>query len=326
MAASDDIVLAAGILRKGGVVAFPTETVYGLGADALNVTAVERIFTLKGRPTQHPLIVHLGAASQLQDWARDIPPSALALAGRFWPGPLTLILKRAAQVPDSVTGGQDTVGLRVPNHPVALELLRCFGSGIAAPSANRFGRISPTTKEHVAAELGKTVDLILDGGPCAVGLESTIVSLVDDAPVILRPGAISPEALAEVLGKKPDVATGHTTLRAPGMLERHYAPQTLTRLVAGEKLYHEVCALLAFGQQVGVLEMARARSVLPTLERGVHRFAMPATPGEYAQHLYACLREADAAHYDILLVERPPVDAAWLAINDRLFRATQKTS
>jgi len=200
MSGNEDIVIAAAILQRGGVVAFPTETVYGLGADALNAAAVERIFTIKGRPTHHPLIVHLADAAQLHEWARDIPEIAYTLAAHFWPGALTLILKRAARVPDNVTGGQDTIGLRVPDHPVALELLQKFGGGIAAPSANRFGRISPTAQEHVRTELGSAVDMILDGGPCQVGLESTIVSLVGERPVILRPGGVSREALEAVLG------------------------------------------------------------------------------------------------------------------------------
>ena len=306
MSDGDEIVLAAGILRTGGVVAFPTETVYGLGADALNAEAVQRIFTIKGRPTQHPLIVHLADISQVQDWARDIPAIAFDLARQFWPGPLTLILKRAAHVPDNVTGGQDTVGLRVPNHPVALELLRSFGSGIAAPSANRFGRISPTTQAHVRAELGKAADAILDGGPCAVGLESTIVSLVGGEPVILRPGAISPDALATVLGRKVSLNTVVDAVRAPGMLEQHYSPQTLLRTIPTERLYQEVCGLLAFGRQVGVLEIERKQTLLPVLERGVHRYAMPVKPEDYARCFYATLREADEARFDILFCHLSP--------------------
>src|SRR3990172_3568489 len=320
---SDEIALAVGLLRQGGVVAFPTETVYGLGADALNPAAVQRIFTIKGRPQHHPLIVHLADVSQLAEWARDIPPDAYALAEHFWPGPLTLILKRAARVPDSVTGGQDTIGLRVPNHPVALALLRQFAGGIAAPSANRFGRISPTRKEHVSAELGDAVGLILEGGWCSVGLEWTIVNLTSATPAILRPGHISAAALAEVLGKP---VTGHGSAepagpRASGMLESHYAPRTPLPLIPTQQLLQEVSALLAFARRVAVLELERTPSKVPYLERGVYHYIMPNTPEEYARRLYATLREADAQGCDFLFVEQPPEDEAWSAINDRLRRA-----
>ena len=198
-----DIQRAVALLRQGELVALPTETVYGLDADALNPDAVAKIFAAKGRPSDHPLIVHLADAEALTTWARDIPKDAIALARAFWPGPLTLILKKEEGVPDIVTGGQDTVGLRVPNHPIALQLLRAFGSGLAAPSANRFGRISPTTAEHVRQELGDRVPLILDGGPCQVGLESTILDLSRGVPVILRPGAIGADDIARVIGRRP---------------------------------------------------------------------------------------------------------------------------
>jgi L-threonylcarbamoyladenylate synthase len=196
-----EIERAVALLRRGELVAFPTETVYGLGADAANPAAVARIFAAKGRPADHPLIVHLPAAEHLARWARDIPAEAEKLAAAFWPGPLTLILKRQPQVPNAVTGGQDTVGLRVPSHPLALELLRAFEGGIAAPSANRFGRISPTTAAHVREELGERVPLVLDGGACPVGIESTILDLSRGVPVLLRPGAIGPADIARVLGR-----------------------------------------------------------------------------------------------------------------------------
>jgi L-threonylcarbamoyladenylate synthase len=322
MSDDDDIVMAAAILQRGGVVAFPTETVYGLGADALNPAAVERIFSIKGRPAHHPLIVHLADVSQLKEWASDIPECAFTLAARFWPGPLTLILKRAAQVPNSVTGGQDTVGLRVPGHPVALELLQKFGGGIAAPSANRFGRISPTDQVHVRAEFGNTVDMILDGGPCRVGLESTIVSLVEERPVILRPGGIARALLADALGMSVELNTLDTsTPRAPGMLEKHYAPRTPLRIVSTERLFNEVSKMIVFGQRVGILELDREPSKLPFLERGVFRYSMPNTSDEYAQRLYASLRQADDAQLDYLIVEQVPQSEEWLAVNDRLRRA-----
>jgi len=196
---------AAALLRAGDIVGMPTETVYGLAADALNPEAVSRIFAAKGRPADHPLIVHLPSAEHLPRWAAHIPKDAIALARAFWPGPLTLILKRTPDVPDEVTGGQDTVGLRVPSHPVALALLQVFDSGIAAPSANRFGRISPTTAAHVHEELGDRVAMILDGGPCAVGIESTILDFSRDVPEILRPGAITAEDIARIIGRRPRV-------------------------------------------------------------------------------------------------------------------------
>jgi L-threonylcarbamoyladenylate synthase len=198
-----DIERAVALLRAGELVAFPTETVYGLGADAANPAAVAKIFAAKGRPQDHPLIVHLDGAAQLDAWARDIPAYAFELAEAFWPGPLTLILKRQPGVPDAVTGGQDTVGLRVPGHPLALELLRAFGGGLAAPSANRFGRISPTTARHVREELGEAVAMVLDGGPCQVGIESTILDCTGGAPRILRPGMVGAPALGRVLGRMP---------------------------------------------------------------------------------------------------------------------------
>ncbi|MEO5573508.1 MAG: L-threonylcarbamoyladenylate synthase [Gammaproteobacteria bacterium] len=327
MSDDDDIILAVAMLQRGGVVAFPTETVYGLGADALNTAAVERVFSIKGRPAQHPLIVHIADASQLSEWARDIPAMAYTLATRFWPGPLTLILKRAARVPDNVTGGQDTIGLRVPNHLVALSLLKKFGGGIAAPSANRFGRISPTTQGHVRAEFGNSVDMILDGGPCQVGVESTIVSLVGERPVILRPGGISRVALAGALGVSVEFnSAADNSPRAPGMLERHYAPRTPLRIVPTGRLFNEVSAMITFGQRVGILELAREPSKLPFLERGVFRYSMPVTPVEYAQSLYATLRQADDAQLDYLLVEQMPDSEEWLTVNDRLRRAANAHS
>ncbi|HEV7536585.1 MAG TPA: L-threonylcarbamoyladenylate synthase, partial [Acidimicrobiia bacterium] len=195
---SPDVAEAVAVLRRGGLVAFPTETVYGLGADANNPAAVERLFAVKGRPRSHPVIVHLGDPMALKEWASEVPAEAWALAEAFWPGPLTLILPRADRVPDAVTGGAATVGLRVPAQPLALELLEAFGDGVAAPSANRFGRVSPTTAAHVRADLGSDVDLVLDGGMCRVGVESTIVDLSSAVPAVLRLGGTSTEALAEV--------------------------------------------------------------------------------------------------------------------------------
>ncbi|MBI3256331.1 MAG: threonylcarbamoyl-AMP synthase, partial [Actinobacteria bacterium] len=233
--ASSAIAGAVGVLRAGGLVAFPTETVYGLGADASNDDAVRRIFAVKGRPTDHPLIVHLGDADQLDTWAREIPSDARLLAAACWPGPLTLVLWRSSVVSDVVTGGRDSVGLRVPSHPVALDLLRAFGGGVAAPSANRFGRVSPTTAAHVVADLGDDVDLVLDGGACAVGVESTIVDLTGEAPMLLRQGGVSIETIEGVIGRAV-IATAEGPERAPGMLAAHYAPTARVELVEAHRL------------------------------------------------------------------------------------------
>lgn len=322
MTRAADIADAVQVLRSGGVVAFPTETVYGLGADALNPVAVKRIFTIKGRPAEHPLIVHLAAAEQMTHWAGDIPQDAYTLARRFWPGPLTLILKRAPQVPDVVTGGQDTIGLRVPGHPLALELLQAFGGGLAAPSANRFGRVSPTTAAHVRAELGDAVDRILDGGPCRVGLESTIVSLVGARPVILRPGAVSRSVLAQALGKDIEAgAAPDASLRAPGMLEAHYAPSTPLQMVPTHGLAETARRCVADGQRVGILSIETDADLPPCSGTEVQRFALPRNAEVYGQRLYAVLREADAAGLHRLLVEQVPEGEAWLAVRDRLSRA-----
>ncbi len=294
----------------------PTETVYGLGADASNAKASERIFAAKGRPADHPLIVHVVNAEALTDWAREIPKEAIALARAFWPGPLTLILKKGSDVPDVVTGGQDTVGLRVPGHPVALALLRAFGGGIAAPSANRFGRISPTTAQHVADELGDAVDIILDGGACAVGIESTIVDLSRGTVVILRPGAISVEAIGAVIGRQPELPATTQASPAPrvsGSLTAHYAPRTPLQLVVPERLES---VLRNSGGNAAVI----ARSMpLPVSHR--HWIAAPRDATAFAHDLYANLRALDACGADLILVEAPPGDSAWNAIRDRLSRA-----
>jgi L-threonylcarbamoyladenylate synthase len=302
---------AAEILRAGGLVAFPTETVYGLGADASNAAAVARLYAIKGRPAEHPVIVHFASAAMAFTWARELPAAAQALAARFWPGPLTLILKRSALAGDFVTGGQDGVGLRVPSHPVALELLREFSKGIAAPSANRFGRVSPTTAAHVRADLGDEVELVLEGGPSNVGIESTIVDLSGKAPALLRPGAITKDQLKNILGSEireriPDAP------RHPGSLERHYAPGTPARLVATHDLDKEISLL---GARVAVLAFSRPD------ERVACWIRMPRHPQGYAQRLYAALRELDGAGCEVILVEALPEGSAWAAVRDRLRRA-----
>lgn len=316
---SQQIAAAAEILRAGGLVAFPTETVYGLGADAENEDAVRKIFAAKGRPADHPVIVHLANPQDMRSWADDIPESALRLAERYWPGPLTMILKRSPKALDVVTGGQDTVGLRVPNHPVALALLKEFGRGVAAPSANRFGRISPTLAAHVRQEMGDTVDLILDGGPSQVGLESTIVDLTGDQPVLLRPGAISVEQLEAVIGEKlGDPAANET--RASGRLQSHYAPRAQVLIVEPIELATTMRRCEEAGQRFAVLcdpQIAKAANVHSAI-----LYKLPADPVVRAQRLYIALRAADDAGYPLLIVahERDPANQD-AAIWDRLQKA-----
>jgi L-threonylcarbamoyladenylate synthase len=316
---------AVELLMAGELVGIPTETVYGLGADAANPQAVARIFVAKGRPADHPLIVHLPGAAHLDRWAREIPAIAWELAEAFWPGPLTLILKRASQVPDAVTGGQDTVGLRVPGHPVALDLLRAFAAaggsgGIAAPSANRFGRISPTTADHVREELGDAVSLVLDGGACAVGIESTILDLSSGKPVLLRPGHISPAAIEAVCGVLPEAPTTNVP-RASGTLEAHYAPQTAMCMVTKDRLLELLNALGESGRRCSVL----CHSQLPqseSTETRPHVWKMlPADPVGYAHDLYAVLRDLDHANTALIVVEAIPEGPEWAAVADRLRRA-----
>ncbi len=316
-----DIPRAVALLRTGDIVAFPTETVYGLGADAANPAAVAKIFAAKGRPVDHPLIVHLPDASHMARWARGVPAEAEKLVAAFWPGPLTLILKRQPHVPDAVTGGQDTVGLRVPNHPLALELLAAFDGGIAAPSANRFGRISPTTAAHVREEIGARVPLILDGGPCPVGIESTILDLSRGRPVLLRPGAIGAADIARVIGQVPIVdatdSGGSMTPRVSGSLEAHYAPRTPLELVSSDGLLFALRSALVQGERVAVLA--------PTPQAISHDLVTwrqaPADPAGCAHDLYASLRDLDALGCVRILVQKPPAGEAWLAVNDRLRRA-----
>jgi L-threonylcarbamoyladenylate synthase len=312
---------AAALLREGELVAFPTETVYGLGADASNAHAIAKIFAAKGRPADHPLIVHLSDASHLGRWAVNIPEAAEKLAAAFWPGPLTLILKRHPSVLDAVTGGQDTVGLRVPNHPLALQLLREFGGanggGLAAPSANRFGRVSPTTAAHVHEELGDAVSMILDGGPCAVGIESTILDLSAGTPRILRPGMLGAEAIAKVLGYAPELGGAQDIPRVSGSLEAHYAPRTPLQLLATPDIVEAASKALGAGQRVAMLTSQ-------PLAPGHENLAWcPASVDatQFAHDLYARLRELDAMGFDLILVATPPADETWRAVTDRLRRA-----
>lgn len=324
--APNQIEAAAALLKQGGVVALPTETVYGLAADAANPEAVKRIFEIKGRPADHPLILHIADESQLDYWAREIPKSAKLLARQFWPGPLTLILPRSEQVSNSITGGQDTVGLRIPNHPLALAVLRAMGehAAVAAPSANRYGRISPTTAEHVREELGDSVDMIVDGGPCNIGLESTIVSCIGDHVTILRPGGIPVSAIENALQHKVQVIAGNTAnIRVSGSLLSHYAPATPLELAPHENFWQRASALEAQGNRVATVEWS-APDEVHSGHPNIVRTGMPANPAAYGQLLYATLRKLDHAGFDCLLVEAPPQTQEWLAVTDRLQRASYK--
>jgi L-threonylcarbamoyladenylate synthase len=302
---------AAAVLIADGLVAFPTETVYGLGADACNAAAVARIYSVKGRPADHPLIVHVPSMDGLGDWASDVPTYAIALARDFWPGPMTLVVPRSSLADDFVTGGQDTVGVRVPNHPVALGLLEAFaragGKGVAAPSANRFGNVSPTTAQAVASELGDYLadaDQILDGGPCDVGVESTIIDCTGDLPKILRPGAITAQMIQECTELQVVAAVEEPTIRVSGSLDSHYAP------VATVVLDQSPTA----GQ--GFIAMADVVTA-----DGVVRLAAPKSHEEFAHDLYTALRAADEQGLATVVVQQPVGDGIAIAIRDRLKRA-----
>ena len=300
---------AAEILRAGGLVAFPTETVYGLGADASSAAAVARLYAAKGRPPNHPVIIHFASAESAFSFSRDIPTAARELAEQFWPGPLTMILKRSSRAKDFVTGGQDSVGLRVPSHPVAQALLRAFGSAVAAPSANLFGGISATTAAHVRE--GLKADIVLDGGPSEVGIESTIVDLSGANVVLLRPGGVSKIQIEDFLKIKVLEKETHSP-RHSGGLERHYAPRTPALLVAPHELDAEIARRRA---AVAVLAFSRPD------ERVDCWIRMPKDPQAYARRLYAALRELDAAGCEAILIESPPGTAEWTAVRDRLSRA-----
>jgi L-threonylcarbamoyladenylate synthase len=315
------IAQAAACLAAGRLVAFPTETVYGLGADAENPAAVAAIYAAKGRPQDHPVIVHLAPGADLAHWAADIPEEAHALAAAFWPGPLTLIVKRAANIPAAVSGGQDTVGLRCPNHPIAIALLQAFKGGqggIAAPSANKFGHVSPTLAQHVRDEFGAdgSVAMVLDGGPSQVGIESTIIDLsrlATHGPVLLRPGQVSADAIEAVIGQRPRSADAAAP-RASGTLESHYAPHTPVAMQDSAELAITLAHLSQSGHKVALIHLSDFPATHASLR-------LPADPGGFAYSLYAALRDMDGRGADVILVEAPPRDAAWLGVNDRLRRA-----
>ncbi len=329
---ADNITTAADVLRRGGLVAFPTETVYGLGANALDPAAVERVFVAKGRPAVNPIIVHVAAGDQVSVVAADWPESAARLAERFWPGPLTLVLPKTVALPDIVTAGGPTVGVRVPAHPVALALLRAAGVPIAAPSANRSTELSPTTADHVLRGLAGRIDLILDGGPTSGGIESTVLDLTADPPRLLRPGLVTPQQIEAVIGsiqrlgepgasvtgasfKTPIAGAPASPVRSPGLMSKHYAPRAPLQIADGDGRSRAE-ELAKNGQRIGWLTWPGTDDVPGTV-----RVTMPTDPREYAAKLYAALHDLDIAGVDQIVVARPPGGDAWLAIRDRLNRA-----
>jgi L-threonylcarbamoyladenylate synthase len=314
-ASQSQIELAVGALRSGAVVAFPTETVYGLGANAADPAAVRRLFELKGRPADHPVIVHLDDPRFLHRWVREVPPAAAALAAKFWPGPLTLIFPKAKNVNSVVTGGQDSVAIRVPSHPMAQQLLTAFGGGIAAPSANRYGQLSPTRPEHVREEFGDAVEIVLDGGESKIGVESTIVSCLDKQIRLLRPGFITRSQLESVVG--PIKISGGGP-RTPGDRALHYAPRTPLEIVVADELETRAAQLLAQREKVAVLAMRppfQAQRYMTWINAGKR-------PDTYGHNLYNNLRTLDRTGCVKILVQAVPEDEAWSAIRDRLRRAS----
>lgn len=319
MSDARDIERCVALLAGGGVIAIPTETVYGLAADAANAQAVARIFAIKQRPTSHPLIVHLGEADWLDKWAINIPESARLLARTFWPGPLTLVLDRHPDVLPAVTGGQDSVAVRMPAHPLTLRLIRAFGRPVVAPSANRFTHLSPTSAGDVRAELGDGVDFILDGGPCRVGVESTIVDLRHGAARLLRPGGTPAERIEALLGQP--LAAGDGGVRVPGQHPLHYSPDARVVLVEPEALAASAVALAKTGQRVGVLlptgpvprELSADARVVPVV--------VPASLEAYATALYRFLRAFDVQGCDVILASLPDPAGLGAALRDRLRRA-----
>ncbi|HEY8216102.1 MAG TPA: L-threonylcarbamoyladenylate synthase [Acidimicrobiia bacterium] len=320
MPARADVEQAVAVLRRGGLVAFPTETVYGLGCDVTNVDALARLFEVKRRPRHHPVILHLASADSLADWAVDVSPAAKALAEACWPGPLTIVLRRSARVPDAVTGGGETVGVRVPDQPLALALLRAFGSGIAAPSANRFGRVSPTTAADVRADLGTDVDVVLDGGPCTVGVESTIVDCTREPPVILRLGGVDAARIEAIVGEPPTRSLAGE-IAAPGTLPTHYAPAARVLLAAPAEVAAGAADMIRDGRRVGLLAPRPLPADLPA-ELVV--LDPPADAADYARHLYARLREADRLRLDVLIAVPPADEGIGAAVADRLERASAR--
>lgn len=318
------ILEAAHRIQAGALVGFPTETVYGLGADASNNQAVAGIFAAKGRPADHPLIVHLADASQVPDYASRVPPFAVRLIQAFWPGPLTLILPRREGVAAAATGGQDSIGLRCPAHPVALAFLKACHTGVAGPSANRFGRVSPTTAQHVSQEFGDAL-LVLDGGPCQVGIESSIVDCTRGKPVLLRPGVLTRAQLEAACGEpvldKDELQSGNSALgnapRAPGTLAAHYAPDAKVRLMDAGSIQAALDLLGADAAHIAVY----ARAIVSIKSARVLYRRMPDDAAACAQQLFAVLRDFDAQGIKLIWIENPPVSAEWDGVRDRLARA-----
>ncbi|HEX2974163.1 MAG TPA: L-threonylcarbamoyladenylate synthase [Tepidisphaeraceae bacterium] len=329
---------AAEILRDGGLVAFPTETVYGLGCDATNAEAVQRVFQVKGRPGTNPLIVHVADQSVAQRYAAEWPATATKLAERFWPGPLTLVVRKRPEIVPAVTGGLETVGLRSPDHPLTLALLREFDGPVAGPSANRSTRVSPTSARHVQDEFGRAVDLILDGGACRVGIESTVLDLTSEVPTIYRPGGISAEQLEAVIGPVKfyhGAATKKGTALSPGQQTVHYAPRATAYRFEPRRMGEVIAWCLANpGRAWAILAMdvlaldPAAAELLPIVSAGgrgpVHKLVqMPTDAKEYARRLYATFRMLDEEGVEVMWVETPPDDRQWVAVRDRLNRATR---
>ena len=320
----DAIAAAAAIIRAGGLVAFPTETVYGLGADATDAQAVAGIFRAKSRPANDPLIVHIAELAQLDDCARDIPQSARRLCQRFFPGPLTVVLRKSPRIPDNLSAGMDTVALRMPDHPVALDLIRAAARPIAAPSANAFSRPSPTTARHVLDDLDGKVDLILDAGPARIGVESTIVSLIDDPPRLLRPGGVPLEALREILPDlrfAPQFLAESSTAPAPGIMLKHYSPRATVLLFRGDDadVHAAIRAEVARHSKVGLLLLDADASHFADLDTPV--FSLGVDSRQAAERLFAGLRALDKAGVDVILARAPQTQGLGLALHDRLLRA-----
>jgi len=314
----NDILTAIELLQAGEVIGFPTETVYGLAADASNPEAVKKIFALKNRPIDHPLIVHIASDRYLKNWAIDIPERAYQLTRAFWPGPLTLILKKAPFVSPIITGDQETIGLRCPSHPVAQAVLRAFRGGVAAPSANQFGYTSSTSADHVRQDFGDKIPLVLEGGVCQVGIESTIVDLTSDSPTILRPGMITQAQLEAVLQCSVLIGSKHSP-RVSGSLTSHYAPKTPTKIMAWQDLLAYCQKLLSSDRTVVI-----ARKKSPFHLSQITWKELPDNAERYAQLLYHTLRESDQLGVREILIEQVPSEDDWAAVYDRLKRATTR--
>jgi L-threonylcarbamoyladenylate synthase len=314
----DQLKRAVEELRSGELVAFPTETVYGLGADALNPSAIQKVFAAKGRPADHPLIVHIATIEQLNNWAINIPDIAYKLANYFWPGPLTLVLTKHTQVSNLITGNQDTIAIRIPQHPLTLAMLQQFGSGIVGPSANAYGRISPTSAQHVKQSLGNKVNYILDGGPCEIGIESTIINLTTNTPQILRQGVITQDDLVKVIGDNFSYQESTATeIRVPGSTKAHYSPTKPLYLVSSQEFLITVKTILQQGLNYSYLSLQPC----PMPNDAIIWIHAKKQPQLYAKNLYSYLHQLDAVNSQGIIVEMPPNEPSWAAIRDRLTRA-----